>query len=208
MQTKFCTQCKQTKEYSFFNRQKTSPTGRRGECRECRKKYYKKPKEVVEAWNTKRKERMRQMGLASKGSVRNEEQRATCRESQKKRYENYDYEPASINRVYYRYKRCGLNFDKEHFTMLIKSDCHYCGISPVVRDCPTYEKQFSKSKFCFNGIDRVDNQIGYEKSNCVACCPTCNKAKHAMKVVDFLNWIKKVYELNFVKRSSNFNISC
>lgn len=68
----------------------------------------------------------------------------------------------------------------EAFT-LITSVCHYCGFTP----------KWPESRV---GIDRVNNDIGYEPSNCVSCCFTCNSAKKEKTVDEFKEWIKTVYE--------------
>jgi hypothetical protein len=67
-------------------------------------------------------------------------------------------------------------------------DCHYCGQSPsmVNRSRPN-----SKPR---NGIDRINSNIGYIKSNCVSCCGQCNMLKRDMSYDDFAGWIKRVYE--------------
>lgn len=67
-------------------------------------------------------------------------------------------------------------------------DCHYCGIPPSsIRKTPFGDE------YKWNGIDRVDTNIGYKVSNCVTCCETCNKAKLCMSKKEFLNWITRVY---------------
>jgi len=48
----------------------------------------------------------------------------------------------------------------------------------------------------YNGIDRVDNAIGYLTDNCVACCKVCNRAKLQMSKNEFFDHIKKIYERN------------
>jgi hypothetical protein len=58
---------------------------------------------------------------------------------------------------------------------LINGSCHYCGASTKL------------------GLDRVDNNIGYTLSNCVACCPNCNYMKKNLNVDDFLGHITKIY---------------
>ena len=76
----------------------------------------------------------------------------------------------------------------EQFTELSKGDCFYCGTSP---------KNKSRIKdVCISGIDRVDNAIGYDYSNCVSCCRQCNIAKNQSTVDEFLLMCKKVYERN------------
>jgi len=68
------------------------------------------------------------------------------------------------------------NLDKETFYNLLEQDCHYCG------------RKAARSPLGFNGIDRVDNSIGYESDNVVACCETCNKAKRDLSVEDWNSW--------------------
>lgn len=196
---KKCPQCKQIKEYACFNRAKYEKDGRRKECRECRKKYYRKPKEIVDAWNIKRKEHAKKLGLASKGTKRTPEQCERYKEGKRRKFENYDYEPAYIKRVLNRYKKFGLKMDFEEFKSIIKSSCHYCGVEPVKKDCATYYRSNGHQNFHYNGIDRVDNDKGYEIENCVPCCTRCNIAKHNMKVCEFMDLVKKIYENNFVK---------
>lgn len=73
----------------------------------------------------------------------------------------------------------GLDFlitDEEAFT-LIESPCHYCGLI---------------EKHRYNGIDRVQNNVGYIPGNVVACCRWCNHAKGTRDVEDFLAWLKWV----------------
>lgn len=45
------------------------------------------------------------------------------------------------------------------------------------------------SEYIYNGIDRVDNAVGYILENCIPCCEFCNKAKGTKTYFDFLDWI-------------------
>lgn len=65
------------------------------------------------------------------------------------------------------------------FYTLIQDPCIYCGL-------------VSEDSSQFNGLDRVDNSVGYAMCNVVTCCKTCNYAKHTMQLSDFLAWITKV----------------
>lgn len=47
-----------------------------------------------------------------------------------------------------------------------------------------------------NGIDRVDNEIGYIYENCVCCCKVCNTMKMNLSVYEFLNHISKIFKYN------------
>lgn len=80
------------------------------------------------------------------------------------------------------------DLDLKLFTDLIQKKCTYCGSEPT-----TLTKV---SKLKRNGIDRVDNNIGYILSNCVTCCKICNRAKNTLSKKDFLNWICRVYSVS------------
>lgn len=68
---------------------------------------------------------------------------------------------------------------REQVRVFTSQDCYYCGKPPrqVVRSW--------SSEYVYNGIDRMDNDVGYIESNCVSCCIGCNKAKHTKTVEDF-----------------------
>jgi 5-methylcytosine-specific restriction endonuclease McrA len=78
---------------------------------------------------------------------------------------------------------------KESFREIVERNCHYCGALPQLK---TTHKNLS-GQFAFNGIDRVDNNSGYEVSNCVPCCFTCNKAKSALSVDEFREWLRRAF---------------
>lgn len=73
----------------------------------------------------------------------------------------------------------------EFFTKIVQQECFYCGQSPS-----TITKV---GKLKRNGIDRVDNTIGYLLDNCVPCCKQCNHAKCQLSKKEFLDWINRVY---------------
>lgn len=72
---------------------------------------------------------------------------------------------------------------------LFQSNCYYCGIQPS-QTRTTSKKGFP---YIYNGIDRVDNNLGYTTENCVACCKYCNYAKHNRTVNDFIIWAKHLF---------------
>ena len=76
--------------------------------------------------------------------------------------------------------------DLADFETLVKSPCKYCG------HCPESENKL-------NGIDRIDNKLGYIIDNIVSCCPTCNWAKQTTEVKHFIDWVHKVsaYQNNY-----------
>ena len=69
---------------------------------------------------------------------------------------------------------------EEEFKNISKQDCYYCG-----KDGP-------------NGIDRVDNSIGYEFRNCVPCCKHCNYVKCDLSQDEF-----KVWKNRFILKQSS-----
>ena len=69
---------------------------------------------------------------------------------------------------------------------LLSSNCFYCGIKPS-------QETFHKEIFYYNGIDRVNNEIGYIIDNCVSCCGQCNRAKFTGTVREFSDWIDRTY---------------
>ena len=74
----------------------------------------------------------------------------------------------------------------EDFEKLTKQDCHYCGIEPRQK----------LINYTYNGIDRVNNALGYLLSNCVACCGRCNRAKDNMTVEEWRSWLRRIAARN------------
>jgi hypothetical protein len=102
---------------------------------------------------------------------------------------------AAATNVHNRYRRQakirGVSFElsKPQFLQLTRQDCYYCGALP---------SQHGKSKrkngeYLYNGIDRVNNNIGYTVDNCVACCGECNSMKSSQSKEVFLRNIKNIY---------------
>ncbi len=75
----------------------------------------------------------------------------------------------------------------EQFSAEIVKPCVYCGQFSV-RLGQHYKR--------YNGLDRKDNFQGYTVYNAVSCCRTCNLAKRAMTVDEFLNWACRVVEFS------------
>jgi hypothetical protein len=71
---------------------------------------------------------------------------------------------------------------------LFLTPCNYCGIE-------SGNSIGSNSRvFRYNGIDRVDNDRGYDVDNVVSCCRVCNYAKRDMSRDDFLSWARRVVQ--------------
>lgn len=83
----------------------------------------------------------------------------------------------------------------EQWYELSQGSCFYCGTFRSNTNKVGGDPKFcGRLPFLYNGIDRLDNSIGYTPENSVSCCKNCNFAKHAMSVDDFLSMVKNIYE--------------
>ena len=87
------------------------------------------------------------------------------------------------------------NLTKEQFKTITQKDCHYCKIKPIqvvtTSKSKSTKRNIEHSKYFYNGIDRVDNNVGYELYNCVSCCSICNRSKHIMSYQEFMSYIER-----------------
>lgn len=79
---------------------------------------------------------------------------------------------------------------REDVNDIILKNCHYCNSTP--KNIKTTKN--SIEGLLYSGIDRVDNDRGYESDNCVPCCKQCNRAKGEMSKNEFIIWIKAMAE--------------
>lgn len=104
-------------------------------------------------------------------------------------------EVASFNRLYADYKgradskKLAFSLSEEEFRKIAKQDCKYCGVAPLQKGNKVAAKN---GAFLHNGIDRIDNNIGYIYENCVACCSMCNDAKNSYTLEQFREWIQRL----------------
>ena len=101
-------------------------------------------------------------------------------------------------------KKRGLSWELsvEEFVTLTSSDCHYCGRAPFRVQKVSGRKDGGDSpgsSYTYNGIDRVDNAIGYELDNCVPCCTECNRAKMDRSYEEFIEWSNRMH-LHLIER--------
>jgi hypothetical protein len=93
------------------------------------------------------------------------------------------------NKYYSHYrstaKRRSLLFkiNQEYFDELVTAPCFYCGREPY----RMIRMKDNKYPTALNGLDRLDNAIGYVKGNIVSCCPQCNTMKMDYKAAEFYN---------------------
>lgn len=102
---------------------------------------------------------------------------------------------SSLNSLYASYKWHAkqrgrvFNLTVDEFTTLTSGNCHYCSAEPAQH----YKGNIrSNGYYVFNGIDRIDNSIGYTVENTRSCCKRCNYAKKAMSEDQFFEWVHRV----------------
>ena len=77
--------------------------------------------------------------------------------------------------------------NRDEFINLINGKCDYCGRPP------TNIRELKGNILSWNGIDRINNKLGYTIKNSIPCCTFCNRAKNNKSKEEFLNMIQKIY---------------
>ncbi len=93
--------------------------------------------------------------------------------------------PEKVFRQYqYKSKARNLTFRLTlvEFEALVNARCYWCG------------------QYGANGVDRVDNRIGYIASNVVPCCSECNFAKRTMLAHKFIDMAERIAKYQQEKR--------
>jgi hypothetical protein len=91
------------------------------------------------------------------------------------------------------------NISFETFKNIVHENCYICGESPKDIHYAYNRRRYSKgiefdiSVVC-NGLDRVDNSIGYELYNVKSCCFKCNRLKSDLSLNEFIEHINKIYK--------------
>ncbi len=98
----------------------------------------------------------------------------------------------SFRGLYAKYKyeanKRGFEFTltQEDFRVITQNSCAYCNQPPLNKARLSYGSKNTES-YVYNGIDRVNNAVGYVEGNVVACCSVCNFMKAKLSVDDFIN---------------------
>lgn len=111
----------------------------------------------------------------------------------------------TYNLIFGGYKRGAVarelefKLDIEQFKSFLHKNCYYCDSEPSNLYAVKNKDGEVRAGLpvTYNGIDRLNNNIGYVYDNCITCCDTCNKMKHAYGYDFFLSHIKKIYENKF-----------
>tara|TARA_B110000503_G_scaffold22355_1_gene34485 strand:- start:2370 stop:2969 length:600 start_codon:yes stop_codon:yes gene_type:complete len=107
--------------------------------------------------------------------------------------------PESVYRfLYERYKSSAkkrnivFGLSRCDYESIIKNNCYYCGSKPELKQPKRKIGDLVGVPVPYNGIDRIDSNIGYEINNCVSCCTRCNYMKSDMDVSLFTEHILKI----------------
>ena len=102
---------------------------------------------------------------------------------------------AAFNQLFRDYKwgakrrKHDFNLTIDEFRELTKSNCFYCGTVPSQLYKP---HDRGNGGYIYNGIDRIDNSIGYTKDNCISCCGICNLCKGRLSQTGFIEQVQKI----------------
>lgn len=80
------------------------------------------------------------------------------------------------------------NLSRKRFAILTRGNCYYCG------DIPRRVKKWRglNGGYVYNGIDRLNNKLGYSVKNSVSCCYDCNFLKGPRNSIDFLKKVRAI----------------
>lgn len=101
---------------------------------------------------------------------------------------------ANLNDLFSTYRKSALkrnlefSLTRDQFEKLIFNVCKYCNNLPL----QVHNKKNSNGAIFYNGIDRVDNSLGYTIDNCVSCCKKCNWMKRDFRLSDFSEHLNKI----------------
>lgn len=115
----------------------------------------------------------------SKDDYRLEFHKDTVLNNTNRTFNSYKYNAVKRNIIF--------NISEEEYSNIVKTDCYLCG------------KTNSKKII---GIDRVDNNIGYELYNCKSCCKYCNYMKNKRELSKFLEHVQKI--VKYTKDNEEF----
>jgi len=122
-----------------------------------------------------------------------------CRRKEKRSNETY------LNTRYNAYKQGAKKrnlifaLTRKQFYFLVQQDCYWCGKKPKLPSSNCAWTLNQGIPIAANGIDRYDNQFGYESTNCVPCCEQCNRVKYNLSGQEFLNLIDTYHKKHFCK---------
>lgn len=166
-ETRTCTQCGHEKRLQTeFRNQRNGKYGKQSACKDCVKKQLKEYRQTPEG---KKKHRAYQAKHRAKPGYL-------------EKHGSYRKKPCALWKAYQRgAEKRGIGFEltEFEFAALCTQKCHYCGGLDDI-----------------NGVDRVDNAVGYTSGNCVPCCSPCNFMKGTMSAEEFVRRCESIAALH------------
>ncbi len=74
------------------------------------------------------------------------------------------------------------------FLPMTQQPCCYCGATPS----QVWKGRGRGADYMYNGIDRIDNSLGYVDGNCKPCCWACNNMRGKQAQLDFVLQVFKI----------------
>lgn len=106
---------------------------------------------------------------------------------------------SSLKSRFYNYRtkahqrNLSFELDEYQFLHLTQELCYWCGAPP------SNIHTGLNGNYIFNGIDRIDNNLGYTLDNCVACCAKCNMMKRGMTQEEWIAQMKRILQKQGVR---------
>lgn len=75
----------------------------------------------------------------------------------------------------------------DDYVSMTRLSCIHCGRPPW-----NWTKFNSKTAILYNGVDRVDNALGYVAGNCVPCCKDCNAFKNGRTTDSMIEHCRRI----------------
>lgn len=106
--------------------------------------------------------------------------------------QNYEYDHVRRNAIKRGY---AFELTMDQFLELSQQPCFYCGIEPS----RIVQKKGHNGAFICNGIDRLNNHLGYVYYNCVASCQQCNALKNGVTPAMIIKLYHALNERGFIQ---------
>ena len=96
------------------------------------------------------------------------------------------------SRYKYRARKKDLHFKltQDQFHKLTAGNCYLCGAEPyqIYRSA----KSAKAETYTYNGLDRIDNSLGYVWGNVKSCCGECNRIKSSASLTELRDKLNKI----------------
>lgn len=98
-----------------------------------------------------------------------------------------------------RNRNLSFNIDFKTFLRVTALPCYLCGREPYERKYAFTRRRYSQGvdadvSAVFNGIDRLNSELGYEDFNIAACCTMCNRMKSDFSFEAFKEKVFEIYK--------------